>query len=147
MFERLQQIFQRKTMPPAPLPEPDARLALGTLLVRVAMADNAYLFEEVEQIDRILATAYGLRPLDAAKMRATCERLALELPKDTDLAALVREGVSYEHRLEKAEALWRVVLADGLADARETELVELIETQLGIAPEDQDAMRLAAVGA
>ncbi|MDU8910229.1 TerB family tellurite resistance protein [Aestuariicoccus sp. MJ-SS9] len=146
MFERLKSFFHRKAPPATPLPEPDARLALGTILVRVALVDDSYLFEEVKQIDRILAAAYDLTPLEAAKMRATCERLAFELPKQADLAAKVREGVSYEHRLEKADALWRVALADGIADARETELVELIETQLGITPEDQETARRAAMG-
>ena len=110
MFERLKKFFTHPAPPPKPLPEPDARLALGTLLVRVAMADGAYLFEEVEEIDRILARAYGLKPLAAAKMRADCERLALHIEDDTDMAARIRDAVEYEHRLEKVQALWAVVM-------------------------------------
>lgn len=145
MLERLTTLFQRKTPPAEPLPEPDARLALGTLLVRVAMADKAYLFEEVEQIDRILAEAYGLNPIEAAKMRATCEKLAFAMKDDSEMATLVRDAVSYEHRLEKVEALWKVVMADGISDDRETALVDLVEQVLGVSRPDSEAARAAAV--
>ena len=144
MLERLTALFARKTPPPEALPEPDARLALGTLLVRVAMADKAYLFEEIEQIDRILGEAYDLSPIEAAKMRATCERLAFSVESDQHMIDLIRDAVDYEHRLEKVQALWRVVLADGITDERETALVDLVEDQLGVARPDSEAARAAA---
>ncbi|MEC3860014.1 TerB family tellurite resistance protein [Mesobacterium sp. TK19101] len=144
MFERLLRHFQSPPRNPKPLPEMDARHALGTLLVRVAMADKAYLFEEVEQIDRILAKAYGLKPLDAAKMRADCEKLAFALNGDEDLATVIRNTVAYEHRLEKVEALWQVVLADGVTDDREAALMDLIENQMGIERDHSEQARAAA---
>ncbi|GGG62484.1 hypothetical protein GCM10011415_05980 [Salipiger pallidus] len=139
MFERLKQFFHAKQAPATPLPELDAAHALGALLVEVAIVDSAYLFEEIEQIDRILAAAYGLKPLAAAKMRAECERLAFATPSIETMAERIRDGVDYEHRLLAVEALWRVVLADGLSDEREDELLELIEGHLGVSPEDADA--------
>lgn len=145
MFERLKTFFTQSTPPQKPLPEPDARLALGTLLVRVAMADGAYLFEEVEEIDKILARAYGLKPLEAAKMRADCERLALHIDDDTEMAARVRNAVEYDHRRDKVQALWAVVMADGVCDEKEEALVALIEDQLGVARADSEAARAAAV--
>ena len=48
MFERLMARLHRDTPPKEPLATPDARMALGILLVRLAMVDRAYLFEEVE---------------------------------------------------------------------------------------------------
>ncbi len=144
MFEHLKTFFSAKTPPKKPLPEPDARLALGTLLVRVAMADGAYLFEEVEEIDLILSQAYGLKPLEAAKMRATCEQLALHIKDDRAMAERVRAAVDYEHRLTKVAALWSVVMADGVNDEREQALVELIEDTLGIDRSDSEAARAEA---
>ncbi|MCT4555468.1 MAG: TerB family tellurite resistance protein [Pelagimonas sp.] len=144
MLERLREFFTQKPTAPEPLPEPDARLALGTLLVRVALADGAYLFEEVEQIDRVLARAYDLKPLEAAQMRASCEKLALHIEDDTDMARRIREAVQYDHRRDKVAALWSVVMADGVSDEREEALVELIETTLGIERADSEAARAAA---
>ena len=144
MLERLKHFFTHPTPEKQPLPEPDARLALGTLLVRVAMADGAYLFEEVEEIDLILARAYNLKPLEAARMRADCEKLAFHIEDDTDMARRIREAVDYEHRREKVAALWAVVMADGVNDEREQALVELVEQTLGIDRADSEAARAAA---
>ncbi|MCR8549861.1 TerB family tellurite resistance protein [Salipiger sp. P9] len=144
MFERLKAFFHLGEIPETPLPEMDAAHALGALLVKVAIADNAYLFEEVEQIDRILAEAYDLKPLAAAKMRAGCEKLAFETPGIEEMAARIREGVDYEHRRAAVEAMWKVVVADGISDNRETEIVNLIEGHLGLERADSEAARVAA---
>jgi len=109
------------------------------------MADGAYLFEEVEEIDHILAKAYGLKPLEAAKMRAECERLALHIHDDAAMAEKVREGVDYSHRLEKVQALWAVVMADGISNEKEEALVALIEETLGVSRADSEAAKSAAV--
>ena len=101
MFERILALFD-KAVPTTPLPPADAKYALGALMVRTAMADKAYLFQEVEEIDRVLARMYGLKPLEAAKMRAQCERLEHELPKTADLTEgdgrRGEEKGTYEHR-------------------------------------------------
>jgi uncharacterized tellurite resistance protein B-like protein len=60
---------------PARLPDPDARLALAALLVRIARTDGLYAAEEVERIDRVLALRHGLDPFAAAKLRAEAEAL------------------------------------------------------------------------
>lgn len=145
MFERLKAFFHHGPRKPDPLPEPDAKLALGTLLVRVARADDTYLFEEISQIDRILAQAFDLNPVAAAKMRATCEKLAHTITDDEKMAALIRDNVDYAHRVETVQAMWQVAWADGITDDRETALVALVEEWLGVASHDNEAARAAAV--
>ena len=144
MFERLMARLHRDTPPKEPLATPDARMALGILLVRLAMVDRAYLFEEVEEIDRVLARAFDLRALEAAKMRARCEDTARRLPKDVDLAQIVHDSVDYAHRLDAVAALWSVALSDHMTDDREAEMIHLIETRLGVSRADSDAARRAA---
>jgi len=144
MFERLMARLHRDTPPKEPLATPDARMALGILLVRLAMVDRAYLFEEIEEIDRVLARAFDLRPLEAAKMRARCEDTARRLPKDVDLAQIVHDSVDYAHRLDAVAALWSVALSDHMTDDREAEMIHLIETRLGVSRADSDAARRAA---
>ena len=41
----------------------------------MALANREYVVSEVAQIDRILAATFDLKPLEAAKLRATCEAL------------------------------------------------------------------------
>ncbi|SPF81045.1 TerB family tellurite resistance protein [Pseudoprimorskyibacter insulae] len=143
MFERILKLLHAPPKKPAPLGELDAQAAVGTLLVRVAMADDAYLFQEVEQIDKVLCDAYGMKPLEAAKFRARCERFGRELPANADLAAVVRDGVSYDDRRALIDALWRIAQADGFTHESEAELVELVVEQIGVSHEDSEAARLA----
>ncbi|MGX9350743.1 tellurite resistance TerB family protein [Shimia sp. W99] len=121
---------------PTALPEPDEKLALGALLVRVAKSDNHYDADEIGEIDRILAGTFGLNPIQAAKMRATCEKLEAAAPGTPDFALLIRQNVDYPHRLEMVQALWRVIMADGDHVPAEDASLHEIEAMLGIKPED-----------
>ena len=141
----LNRIFNRPPATPAPLPEPDARLALGALLVRVAMADGVYTAAEIGQIDHILGQSYALKPIEAARLRATCEKLEKHAPGTDEFARLIRQEVPYQDRLQIVAALWDVVLADGERDDAEEQTLHLIETTLGITAQDSDAAQLAAL--
>ncbi|WP_439124750.1 TerB family tellurite resistance protein [Marivita sp.] len=131
MFERILALFDR-TVQQTPLPPADEKFALGALMVRTAMADRAYLFQEVEEIDRVLAKMYGLGPIEAAKMRAQCEKLEHELSKTAELAAILTENISTEKREAAVAALWDVVYADGNRHAKEDLLVGEIAGLLGV---------------
>ena len=134
MFENLLAFFHAPQTT-TPLPDADAKHALGALLVRTAKADHAYLFEEVEQIDKLLAAMHDLNPIEAAKMRAACERLEHEIPATTDLAGILREAISQADREAAVSALWRVVFADGVETEEEDAVLHKIEAILGVAPD------------
>ncbi|TMM50841.1 TerB family tellurite resistance protein [Sulfitobacter sabulilitoris] len=142
MFERL---FPRRKPDPKPLPQPNAQLALGALLVRVAMADRDYNATEVGQIDRILAATFGLKPLEAAKLRATCEKLEMHAPGTPEFAAILRDEVPYADRKALADAMWAVALADGDRAEREEITLMAIETELGLTDEDIVTARRTAL--
>ncbi|HEY9039928.1 MAG TPA: TerB family tellurite resistance protein [Roseovarius sp.] len=137
MLSRILNLF--KGHPSDPLPEPDARLALGALMVRVAKSDDIYEFEEIARIDALLARMNGLGPVDAAKMRATCEKIEAEAPSTRKFSLLIRETVSFEARIEALEALWRVVLASGKPSDAEMAIVDQVREALGLSKADCDA--------
>jgi uncharacterized tellurite resistance protein B-like protein len=135
MFSRILALFHIDNDFKTPLPEADARTALGALMVRAAKADHAYLFEEVEQIDAVLSKLYGLNPVQAAKMRAGCEKLEEEMPVTAELAGILHDAISQEDREAAVAALWSVVFADGIEREEEDELLHAIEAALGVSPE------------
>lgn len=139
MFEKILGLFGQSA--PAPLPEPDEKLALGALMVRLAKADRTYLFEEVAQIDRLLSVQNDLGPLEATKMRATCEALERQMPPTPELVAMLRQTTSEAAREAVALALWRVSLADKVTQAEEAALMEVVEDALGIGPDRSAALR------
>lgn len=131
MLERLIAIFSGREAAEN-LPPLDADLALGALLVRTARADDKYLFEEISQIDRILARRNDLNPVEAARLRADCEKLEKATPDTPEFAAKIRETVPYEDRRTVVAAMWQVVVADGITHSHEEELVHLVEDLLGV---------------
>ncbi|MEM1004963.1 MAG: TerB family tellurite resistance protein [Pseudomonadota bacterium] len=123
------------------LPDPDAELALGALMVRVAQADRDYKLEEISLIDRILARLYQHNAIEAAKVRATCEKLHAAAPETDTFGKLIRETTDLKERLAALEALWEVVLADGNSDEGEMKIVEEARVAMGLSFNDSKNAR------
>ena len=126
--------FLRRLLAPEPsrLPEPDARLALATLLVRIARTDGLYAAEEVERIDRTLAQYHGLGPFEAARLRTEAEELERQAPDTVRFTRALKAAVALEDRADLMVALWSVAQADGLRDAEEDRLMRMVANLLGL---------------
>lgn len=134
--------LKRLTAPnPEPLNDGDARLALSALLVRIARADGVYAPAEIERIERIIATRYGLSPFEATALRQQAEQLETEAPDTVRFTRAIKDAVPYEGRIAVIEALWEVVLADGARDAEEDALVRLAASLLGVNDRDSAMAR------
>ncbi|MEM9549784.1 MAG: TerB family tellurite resistance protein [Pseudomonadota bacterium] len=142
MLQKLWEAFRPGPPSAPPLPDPDAELALGALLVRVAKSDERYQFEEISLIDRILARMFEHDPIEAAKVRATCERLHAAAPDTDTFAALIRETTSIDDRLAALDALWEVVLADGSEHPGELRILEDACGAMGLSRTDSEAARI-----
>ncbi len=123
MFEKLLSVFSQSATYKTPLPEADANHAFGALMVRVAKADKAYLFEELERIDQVLAKRVGLNSVQAAKFRAECEKLEEVMPETEALGKILANGVSEEDREAMFSDMWEVLMADGLRHHSEEKVV------------------------
>ena len=125
MFTRLLDRL-RGPAPAPPVPEVDAPNLIGALMIRVAEADATLTFEELRDIDRLLAAAFGLGPLEAARLRAASMRLAEVLPATETLGPVLHETLSPEQRDGLRDALRQVAQADGAWDPREARLIEAV---------------------
>ncbi len=142
----LERLFPRRKPQKKPLPQPNAQLALGALLVRVALANRQYLAAEVAQIDKVLSATFNLKPLDAAKLRAECEALERDAPGTPEFTKILRAEVDYADRKALGDAMWAVAMADGRRDDDEEIQLLAIETALGLTAEDIEAARKNALG-
>ena len=137
-------LLKRLTAPePALVPDSDARLALGALLVRLARADGDYSTAEADQIDLIMAKRYGLSPFETAKLRSECEALEREAPDTVRFTRAIKDAVAYEDRMAVISAMWEIVLADGERDAQENSLMRMVAPMLGITDQESNAARRA----
>lgn len=144
MFDAL--IRQLLHPAPARLPEPDARLALAALLVRIARTDGLYAAEEVERIDRVLATRHGLGPFEAARLRTQAEDLETQAPDTVRFTRALKAATALEDRAELMVAMWSVALADGLRDAEEDRMMRLLANLLGLTDVESAQARQQASG-
>ncbi|MDA5093971.1 TerB family tellurite resistance protein [Aliiroseovarius sp. KMU-50] len=136
MLSEFFQKFKKAPHEAPPLPELDGRIAMGVLLIRLAKADRDYAVEEIAMIDRLFARHGGFNPVEAAKARATCEKLEREAPETSILTELVREGVDTQKRIEMLSALWGVSRADGVVRDEETSFIKHVTQELGLSPDD-----------
>lgn len=136
MLSEFFQKFKKAPQEATPLPELDGEIAMGVLLVRLAKADQNYAVEEIAMIDRLFARHRDLNPVEAAKARASCEKLEREAPDTSTLTALVREGVDAQTRVAMLSALWGVSRADGLVRDEETCFVTQVAKELGLSRDD-----------
>lgn len=138
----IQDLLRRLAAPePAPLPDPEARVALAALLVRIARSDGDYAQAETRLIDRVLAERHGLSADDAADLRVEAETVEAEAPDTVRFTRALKEAVAHEDRASVLEALWAVVLADGVRDHEEDGLLRLVANLLGISDRDNALAR------
>ncbi|MEL6801895.1 MAG: TerB family tellurite resistance protein [Pseudomonadota bacterium] len=134
--------LNRLTQPdPEPLADADARLALTALLVRIARSDGEYAEEEARRIDRLMAKRYDLSPFEATALRRDGEALEAEAPDTVRFTRAIKDAVPYEDREGVIEAMWDVVLADGVRDHEEDALLRLVANLLGVNDRDSNLAR------
>ncbi len=138
MFEQL--LHRITSTADRTLPEPDSRLALAALLVRVARADGQYSDGEIDRIDRVLAQRHALSPADATKLRHEAEALEAEAPDTVRFTRALKDAVPIDDRNALMEALWSVALTDG-RDASEDQVLRLVASLLGVTDQDSALAR------
>ena len=141
------EFLKRLTQPePDPLDDGDARLALTALLVRVARSDGEYAKSERHQIETVTTTRFALDKQGVHELMQNAETLEHEAPDTVRFTRAIKDAVPYPERLGVIEALWSVVLADGVREQEEDALLRLIANLLGVNDVDsaQARQRVAA---
>lgn len=140
------QSLLNRLLAPAPerLPEPDARIALAALMVRVAKADGKYDAAEIARIDKVLAEHHRLSPFQAAALRTEAEELEAAAPDTVRFTRALKAATDPEDRAAMMQALWSVALADGQRDSEEDALLRLVSDLLGLRDVDSALARQRA---
>ncbi len=126
---------------PEPLPFDDARLALAALLVRLARSDGDYAQIEADYIEHILRHRYAMAPSEARALLIEAEALEAEAPDTVRFTRAIKDAVPYDDRIGVVEALWAIVLADGVRDEEEDALIRMVAPMLGINDRDSNLAR------
>lgn len=119
----------------------DERLALATLLVRVAKADEHYHAAERREISEVLRNHFNLDGSEIGSIVSEAEELEAKAPDTVRFTRIVKDAVPYEERAWVMEALWRVALADGARDYEEDSQLRLMANLLGVNDRDSGLAR------
>jgi len=131
---------------PAELPEGDARSAIAAVLVMAARADGTYGDDERAVVDEALMARYGFGLAEAAALRKDGEDAESESIDIYQFTKAIRLAIPHDDRVAIVEALWRVVLADGMRDPMEDTLMRQIVDRLGLSPMDSALARQRVQG-
>jgi len=123
----------------------DAEVAVASLLVRLARADDHYGVVEQQRIDQVLARRRGLTRIEAAEKRAAAEMIEAEAPDTVRFTRTIKERVELQDRQKIIAALWEVAYVDGQRDPEEEALVRLVAGLLGVNDRDSALARNQAL--
>jgi len=125
----------------AHLPETELRLAAGALLITGGTIDGTFGPEEKHKVQALLQKRFDLEPSETRQLFADAEareREAVDLYRFTSV--LCRE-LDQDGRKRIVEMLWEVVLADGVVDEFESNLVWRVAELIGVSTRDRVTLR------
>jgi uncharacterized tellurite resistance protein B-like protein len=125
------------------LREEELRLAAGALLVHAGVIDGSFDAEERRKVKALLQKRFDLEPSEVRRLfedAESRERDAVDLYRFTSV--LCRE-LDQDGRKRIVEMLWEVVMADGVVDEFESNLVWRVAELIGVSTRDRVILRKA----
>lgn len=119
----------------------ELRLAAGALLINAGGVDGRFDPEEKRKVKALLERRFDLEPKEAKALfddAAAQERDAVDLYRFTSV--LCRE-LDQDGRKRIVEMLWEVVMADGVVDEFESNLVWRVAELIGVSTRDRVTIR------
>jgi len=127
MLKCLTQFFQQTETEGALTQNADAlHVAAAALMLRAAQIDGDIDAHEEALIKRLLGPHFGL-DADEAQTLLTHAHEAIESANDLfQFTQQINASFSIEHKLQLVEVLWQIVLADGVVDDYEANLMRRV---------------------
>jgi uncharacterized tellurite resistance protein B-like protein len=125
------------------LREEELRLASGALLITAGTIDGDFDADEKRKVKALLQKRFDLEPGEVRRLfedAAERERDAVDLYRFTSV--LCRE-LDQDGRKRIVEMLWEVVMADGVVDEFESNLVWRVAELIGVSTRDRVELRKA----
>lgn len=119
----------------------ELRLAAGALLITAGGIDGKFEADEKRKVKALLQKRFDLEPGETKQLFADAEareRDAVDLYRFTSV--LCRE-LDQDGRKRIVEMLWAVVLADGVVDEFEANLVWRVAELIGVSTRDRVTLR------
>lgn len=146
MLNRIRNLLGGGSAPSQESPEDERHLAAAALLVEVATVDEQFDDDERARIKACVAERFDLSHDDAVALIEAAEHETDGSVQLYAFTSAIRNGFSYDERVELMESLWRVVLADGHVDPYEDQLLRRIAGLIYVTDRDRGLARKRAEG-
>jgi uncharacterized tellurite resistance protein B-like protein len=124
--------------------EYDQVLAVGALLVEMALIDGEFSPQERQRITSIMRSQYGIEERDIESVMEKAERAARQATSYWELTSVVNANYSSKEKLAIVELLWCIVYADGTVEKHEDYLVKKLARLLNVSHAEMIAAKLRA---
>lgn len=129
----------------APGAVPPVQRAVAALLVEAAHCDGAYETAEKAAVGAMLAAIFDLAAPAAADLRAEGEAAQVDAPDLVRFTRVVKTVLTEAQRVAVMEALWSVVLSDGVRHPREDALMRRLAPLIAVSDRDSALARQRVV--
>lgn len=117
------------------------RLAVIPLLVRAALIDGSMDGAESEQLKRTISERFELDESEALELIETGKKREAEAVDLYGFTSIITQKLDQDGRAKIVRMLWEIVLADGVVDEFESNLVWRTAELIGISTRDRVRLR------
>lgn len=148
MLKRLTDFFQQTETHGTLTQNADAlHVAAAALMVRAAQIDGDIDAHEQALIQKLIGPHFGLDASEAETLLTQAHE-ALESANDLfQFTKQINASFSIDHKLQLVEVLWQIVLADGVVDDYEANLMRRVAGLVYITDQQAGAARNRAMAA
>lgn len=122
----------------------DESEAVATLLAHAAYADGVFQDAEHAMVLQLLAKRYELAPAAANDLLQKAETRVKESVELYGVTKTAKDIFSHGERLDLMEMIWEVVLADGVVDEFEANLMRRLAGLMYVTDQESGAARKRA---
>ncbi len=141
LFDKLKQIFNGAER--TEIHESGARHAVAALLIHACRIDGRIDPAELAVRDRLLQQKFDLAEAEIAALVMEAERAEAQATDLHRFTRAIKEEFDRDHRGRIIEMLWEIVLADGVIDEQEANLVWRVAGLLGFTTRENGDFRRA----
>jgi uncharacterized tellurite resistance protein B-like protein len=142
MLDRIKTLFSELSSTAETTPREFSKaLAAAALMVEAAHMDETFGEEERQTISRLVQEKFGLSAEEAASLIAEAETAQSEANHLLRFTRSIKDGYSFEDRVELIEMLWEVAYSDGELDKYEANLLRRVGGLIYVSDRDSGDAR------
>ncbi len=141
MLDRFYTLFKRDNIQTDTSDSDDVHIAAAALLVYAARIDGDLDARESHILSKLTAPHFGLSHDEAHELIMLAHQKVDEMHDLFQWTKQINAAFTYEHKLTLLEFLWQIILADGVVDAYETNLIRRISGLLYVTDKDAGLAR------